>query len=94
MRWRRTRICRGFGRKNGNISVKIGTQSNGQGHETSYAQIVSDILDVNIENIQIIQGNSIEILKGSGTGGSRSTPVGGSALFLATTNLIEKSKKY
>ncbi len=79
--------------KNGNISVKIGTQSNGQGHETSYAQIVSDILDVNIENIQIIQGNSIEILKGSGTGGSRSTPVGGSALFLATTNLIEKSKK-
>ena len=80
--------------KNGNVSIKIGTQSNGQGHETSYAQIASEILQIDIENIQVLQGNSIEIPKGSGTGGSRSTPVGGSALHLATLKLVEKGKKY
>ncbi len=78
--------------KNGNITVKIGTQSNGQGHETSYGQIVSEILGVDISLIQVIQGNSKEIEKGSGTGGSRSTPVGGSALKVATENLIKKIK--
>ena len=78
--------------KNGNITVKIGTQSNGQGHETSYGQIVSEILGVDISLIQVVQGNSKEIEKGSGTGGSRSTPVGGSALKVATENLIKKIK--
>ena len=75
--------------KNGNITVKIGTQSNGQGHETSYGQIVSEILGVDISLIQVVQGNSKEIEKGSGTGGSRSTPVGGSALKVAIENLIK-----
>ena len=79
--------------KNGNITVKIGTQSNGQGHETSYAQIVSEILDIDISTIQVMQGNSKEIEKGSGTGGSRSTPVGGSALKVATENLLLKIKE-
>ena len=78
--------------KNGNVTVKIGTQSNGQGHETSYGQIVSEILDIDISLIQIVQGNSKEIEKGSGTGGSRSTPVGGSALKVATENLLKKTK--
>ncbi len=78
--------------KNGNITVKIGTQSNGQGHETSYGQIVSEILGIDISLIQVVQGNSKEIEKGSGTGGSRSTPVGGSALKVATENLIKKIK--
>ena len=79
--------------KNGDITVKIGTQSNGQGHETSYAQIVSEILDIDISTIQVMQGNSKEIEKGSGTGGSRSTPVGGSALKVATENLLKKIKE-
>ena len=79
--------------KNGNITVKIGTQSNGQGHETSYAQIAAEILEVDISIIQIVQGNSKEIEKGSGTGGSRSTPVGGSALKIASENLINEMKK-
>ena len=73
--------------------MKIGTQSNGQGHETSYAQIVSEILDIDISTIQVMQGNSKEIEKGSGTGGSRSTPVGGSALKVATENLLSKIKE-
>ncbi len=76
---------------NGNIEVKIGTQSNGQGHSTSYAQIVSEVLEVNINEINVIQGNSLEIPKGSGTGGSRSMPVGGNALYIASKNFLENT---
>ncbi len=79
--------------KNGNIEVKIGTQSNGQGHETSYAQIVSEILDIPIDQINIYQGNSVDIPKGKGTGGSRSMPVGGSALYNATEKFLQNAKK-
>ena len=78
---------------NGNIEVKIGTQSNGQGHATSYAQIVSEVLEVDINEINVIQGNSLEILKGSGTGGSRSMPVGGNALYLASKNILKNIKE-
>ena len=78
---------------NGNVEVKIGTQSNGQGHETSYSQIVSEVLDIDISQINIIQGNSIEIPKGSGTGGSRSMPVGGNALFLASQKFLKDAQE-
>ena len=78
---------------NGNIEVKIGTQSNGQGHATSYAQIVSEVLGVHINEINVIQGNSLEIAKGSGTGGSRSMPVGGNALYLAAKKFLENTKE-
>ena len=78
---------------NGNVEVKIGTQSNGQGHFTSYSQIVSEVLDIDINQINIIQGNSIEIPKGSGTGGSRSMPVGGNALFLSFKKVFKKYKR-
>ncbi|MAJ24189.1 MAG: carbon monoxide dehydrogenase [Rickettsiales bacterium] len=79
--------------KNGNIEVKIGTQSNGQGHATAYAQIVSEILNININEIIIIQGNSKEIKNGSGTGGSRSMPVGGNALLKASEKFLFKAKE-
>ena len=78
---------------NGNVEVKIGTQSNGQGHFTSYSQIVSEVLDIDIDQINIIQGNSIEIPKGSGTGGSRSMPVGGNALFLASKKFLKNTQE-
>ena len=78
---------------NGNVEVKIGTQSNGQGHFTSYSQIVSEVLDIDIDQINIIQGNSIEIPKGSGTGGSRSMPVGGNALFLASKTFLKNTQE-
>ncbi len=78
---------------NGNVEVKIGTQSNGQGHLTSYSQIVSEVLDIDINQINIIQGNSMEIPKGSGTGGSRSMPVGGNALFLASKKFLKNTQE-
>ena len=54
----------------------IGTQSNGQGHETAYAQVVSQYLDVPLSRIKVVQGDSDRIPTGAGTGGSRSIPVG------------------
>ena len=78
---------------NGNVEVKIGTQSNGQGHSTSYSQIVSEVLNIDINQINIIQGNSIEIPKGSGTGGSRSMPVGGNALLLASKKFLKNTQE-
>src|SRR5262249_3453022 len=61
----------------GNVAINIGTQSNGQGHATAYAQIAADRLGVPIERIRIHQGDTDRIGYGWGTGGSRSLPVGG-----------------
>lgn len=77
--------------KDGTVTVKIGTQSNGQGHETAYAQLVSQHLDLPLDSIKIKQGDTNDTPTGSGTGGSRSIPVGGAgvarAAELLATNL-------
>jgi aerobic carbon-monoxide dehydrogenase large subunit len=73
----------------GSIDVRIGTMSNGQSHETVYAQILADGLGVALDRIRIIQGDSNETPDGWGTGASRSMTVGGSALVLAARKVIE-----
>ena len=78
--------------KNGNIILHIGTQSNGQGHETAYKQILSEYLGVNPEIMTVVQGDSDLIAFGAGTGGSRSVPVGGAAIKVASENIINKAK--
>lgn len=78
--------------KDGTATVLIGTQSNGQGHETAYTQLVSEHLDLSPDKIRVIQGDTARIATGSGTGGSRSIPVGGAALANATMTLAEKLK--
>ena len=76
----------------GTFTVLIGTQSNGQGHETAYAQVVSQYLDVNPELVRVIQGDSDRVKTGSGTGGSRSIPVGAAMLTRASQKLAQKLK--
>jgi aerobic carbon-monoxide dehydrogenase large subunit len=78
--------------KDGTATVLIGTQSNGQGHETAYTQLVSQHLDLAPEKIRVIQGDTARIATGAGTGGSRSLPVGGAALATAAMTLAEKLK--
>lgn len=56
----------------GRVSIYVGTQSNGQGHETVYAQFLSDQTGIPMHNISVIQGDSDLIARGGGTGGSRS----------------------
>jgi carbon-monoxide dehydrogenase large subunit len=78
--------------KDGSVTVKIGTQSNGQGHETAYAQLVSQHLDLPIDQIRVKQGDTNLTPTGSGTGGSRSIPVGGAAVAKAAELLADTIK--
>lgn len=78
--------------KDGSVVVKIGTQSNGQGHETAYAQLASQHLDLPLDKIKVLQGDTNFTPTGSGTGGSRSIPVGGAAVAKASELLADNIK--
>jgi len=73
----------------GTLTILIGTQSNGQGHETVYAQIAADAFHIPMDRIKVIQGDTDIVPTGFGTGGSRSIPVGGSAVAATCTKMIE-----
>lgn len=77
----------------GRIRLFIGTQSNGQGHATAYAQLIADALSVGIDRIETIQGDTDLVASGRGTGGSRSVPVGGSAVVKASEAVIERGRE-
>ena len=79
--------------RNGDFTVLIGTQSTGQGHETAYAQIVAQYLDVPIERIKVVQGDTDRIPTGNGTGGSRSIPIGGVMVSRASETLAGSLKE-
>ena len=77
----------------GSVTVHVGGHSHGQGHETVYAQIISEHLGVPFESVQISHGDTSKVPFGMGTYGSRSGPVGGAAVFKAAEKVIEKGKK-
>ena len=77
----------------GSVTVFTGSHSHGQGHETTFAQVVSDKLGVPIESIEIVHGDTGRIPFGMGTYGSRSLAVGGSAIVKAMDKLVAKGKK-
>ncbi|MGD8709172.1 MAG: xanthine dehydrogenase family protein molybdopterin-binding subunit [Ectothiorhodospiraceae bacterium] len=77
----------------GKVTVFTGSHSHGQGHETTFAQIVSERLGVPIDDVDIVHGDTDRVPFGMGTYGSRSLAVGGSALSKALDKIVEKSKK-
>ncbi|MCY4183618.1 MAG: molybdopterin-dependent oxidoreductase, partial [Gammaproteobacteria bacterium] len=77
----------------GNVQVFTGTHSHGQGHETTFAQLVCDQLGVPFDNIEVIHGDTAKTQFGMGTYGSRSLAVGGVAIAKACDKLIAKGKK-
>ena len=77
----------------GSISVFTGSHSHGQGHETTFAQVVSEKLGVPFESIEIVHGDTARIPFGMGTYGSRSIAVGGSAIIKAIDKIVAKGKK-
>jgi len=77
----------------GVVTVRIGSQSNGQAHRTSYAQVVHEWLGVDPEDVVVIQGDTDEVETGTGTGGSWSIPMGGGAIARASDKIIEKAKR-
>jgi carbon-monoxide dehydrogenase large subunit len=77
----------------GSVTVFTGTHSHGQGHETTFAQLVNEKLGISIENIEIVHGDTDRIPFGMGTYGSRSAAVGGSAIVKAIDKIVDKGKK-
>ncbi len=77
----------------GSVTVFTGTHSHGQGHETTFAQLVHDQLGVPMAMIDVVHGDTDKIPFGMGTYGSRSLPVGGSAMVKAMDKIIAKGRK-
>ena len=77
----------------GTITVFTGSHSHGQGHETTFAQVVAGRLGVPVENVEIVHGDTGRIPFGMGTYGSRSLSVGGTAIVKAVDKVIAKGRK-
>ncbi len=77
----------------GNIEVLTGSHSHGQGHETTFAQLVSERLGVPIDTVKIVHGDTDKVQFGMGTYGSRSGAVGMSAISKALEKIVAKGKK-
>lgn len=77
----------------GKVSVYTGAHSHGQGHETTFAQVVADKFGIPMDDVEIIHGDSEAVAFGMGTYGSRSLAVGGSAIVKSIEKIIEKGKK-
>ena len=77
----------------GKITVFTGSHSHGQGHETTFAQLAADELQVPYEDVEIVHGDTAQVPFGMGTYGSRSAAVGGSAIYTSIQKIKEKGKK-
>jgi carbon-monoxide dehydrogenase large subunit len=77
----------------GKVTVFTGSHSHGQGHETTFAQVVADKLGIALDDVDIQHGDTGKILFGMGTYGSRSIAVGGTAIVKALDKVIAKGKK-
>ena len=77
----------------GGVTVYTGSHSHGQGHETTFAQLVADELGIPMEQVDIIHGDTGAIPFGMGTYGSRSGSVGGTAILMSLNKIKEKGKK-
>ena len=77
----------------GSVSVYTGSHSHGQGHETTFAQIVSDRLGIPFDNVEVVHGDTDKIPFGMGTYGSRSLAVGGSAIAKALDKIVTKASR-
>ena len=77
----------------GKVTIFTGSHSHGQGHETTFAQVVADRLGIALEDVSIEHGDTGKVLFGMGTYGSRSLSVGGTAIIKAVDKVIAKGKK-
>jgi carbon-monoxide dehydrogenase large subunit len=77
----------------GGVTVLTGAHSHGQGHETTFAQVVADKFGLSVDQVDVVHGDTATVPFGMGTYGSRSMAVGGGALALTADKVIEKGKK-
>ncbi len=77
----------------GKVQVYTGVHSHGQGHETTFAQLVAHHLQIPMEDVELVHGDTAQIPFGMGTYGSRSLAVGGSAIYRAVEKVLTKARK-
>jgi aerobic carbon-monoxide dehydrogenase large subunit len=77
----------------GRATLYSGSMSQGHGHATALAQIGADVLQMPVENIDVVQGDTKQVQAGHGTFNSRSMPVGGSAVHVCAGRIVAKAKK-
>ena len=77
----------------GNILLYTGSHSHGQGHETTFAQLISSYLGVSVDQVEVVHGDTEKTPFGMGTYGSRSLAVGGSAIIKACEKIIDKGRR-
>lgn len=80
-------------RPDGSVTVRTGTSPQGQGHQTAFAQLVSGTLGVPLEHVHVIHSDTRLLPRGEGTMGSRSLQLGGSAIYLAAKQVLEKARR-
>jgi len=80
--------------QNGSLTVHVGTLATGQGHETMYAQMVSDWLQVPFAHVRVLQGDTDRVLFGRGTYAGRSAVIGGSALKAAAEEVCAEAARH
>ena len=80
-------------KEDGGVTIFIGTQSNGQGHKTAYAQFAAEALNMDLDLIEVRQGDTDELANGGGTGGSRSIPLGSVSVKRGSEDLARQMKE-
>ena len=76
----------------GRVALVLGTQSNGQGHETSFPQIAADLLGLPLDAFRFVQADTSAVKSGNGHGGARSMHMGGTALYQAAQMVLAKGR--
>jgi carbon-monoxide dehydrogenase large subunit len=79
--------------RSGSALILVGTKNQGQGHETMYRRIAADCLGMSLSDFRVVEGDTDKVAYGVGTMGSRSTVMGGSALYIAAQKVIDKAKR-
>ena len=92
----------GFGRRehasveiapDGTATVRVGTSSQGQGHETAFAQVAAGALGMPIDRVRVLHSDTAEVPRGEGTYGSRSLQIAGTAVFRAAEAVLERARR-
>jgi carbon-monoxide dehydrogenase large subunit len=77
----------------GSATVRAGTSSHGQGHETAFAQLASGVLGIPVERVRVVHSDTAEVERGEGTFGSRSLQIGGTSVFRSAEQVLEKARR-
>jgi carbon-monoxide dehydrogenase large subunit len=79
--------------EDGGATIRVGTSAHGQGHATAFSTIVADMLGIPLESVEFVQSDTATVPRGSGTGGSRSLQLGGSAVRGASELVLRRAKE-